>query len=238
LHFITTIKKFLEGVYTMADTTKKPGNGPAAGYPRERVAPATTTPPPSKPASPETARPTPTTTTGQVQEKAKEVAHQAQEQAKSVVATRKEQAVDQLDSVAQAFRRTGAELRNQQKDTIAGYTEQLADQVERLSGYLEQRDVGQLLHEAEDIARRQPALFLGGAFMLGLLVGRFIKSSGERRRYELARQEYNERVNYPVTYQSNYPTPGRPSAFSSGLAGPTSGPTSPYRGPANNPDIP
>lgn len=216
----------------MADTTNKPGNGPTTGYPRERATPATST---------TTAGPATTTpkTTEQVQGKAKEMAHKAQEQAKSAVTTRKEQAVDQLGSVAQAFRRTGSELRNQNKDTIAQYTEQLADQVERFTGYLENRDVDQLLHEAEGFARRRPELFLGGAFMLGLLVGRFVKSSGERRRHELAKQEYFDRVNYPTTYQTNYPTSGRPSAFNPGTTSPTSEPTStPYRGPAPNPDIP
>jgi hypothetical protein len=227
----------------MADATNKPGNGPATGYPRERATPTTSTPTTSGPATtrpggPGTATATPKATE-QVQEKAKEMAHKAQEQAKSAVSTRKEQAVDQLGSVAQAFRRTGSELRNQNQDMIAQYTDQLANQVERISGYLEERDVDQLLHEAENFARSRPEIFLGGAFMLGLLVGRFVKSSGERRRHELAKQEYFDRVNYPSTYQTNYPTSGRPSAFNPGTPGPTSEPTStPYRGPATNPDIP
>ena len=34
------------------------------------------------------------------------------------------------------------------------------------------------------IARRQPALFLGGAFMLGLLVGRFVRSSSQNAGYQ------------------------------------------------------
>jgi hypothetical protein len=231
----------LEGVYVMADATNKPGNGPTTGYPRERTTPATSTPTTGGPATTKPTGPgtTPQKTTEQVQERAKEVAHQAQEQAKSAVANRKEQAVDQLGSVAQAFRQTGSELRHQNKEMIARYTDQLADQVERFTGYLEERDVDQLLHEAEDFARRRPEIFLGGAFMLGLLVGRFVKSSGERRRHELAKQEYFERVNYPTTYQTNYPPSGRPSAFNPGTTGPTSEPTStPYRGPATNPDIP
>lgn len=225
----------------MADATNKPGNGPATGYPRERATQTTTTTTTSGPATTRPGGPGTTTpkATEQVQEKAKEMAHKAQEQAKSAVASRKEQAVDQLGSVAQAFRRTSSELRNQDKDMIAQYTEQLADQVERFSGYLENKDVNELLHEAENFARRRPEVFLGGAFMLGLLVGRFVKSSGERRRHELAKQEYFDRVNYPSTYQTSYPTSGRPSAFNPGTTGPTSEPTStPYRGPATNPDIP
>jgi hypothetical protein len=181
----------------------------------------------------------PESTTEQVQQKAKEVAKQAQEKAKSAVATRKEQAVDQLGGVAQAIRRTGEELRGQNKETVAQYTEQLANQVERFSSYLERKDVDELLYEAEDLARRQPYVFLGGAFALGLLVARFIKSSAERRQHELARRDYFERVNYPTSYESDYPTSGRPSAFNPNVPGPAPEPSSTYRGPASsNPDIP
>jgi len=139
----------------------------------------------------------------QVQQKAQEVASQAQDQAKSAVNVRKDQAVEQLGSVAQAIRTTSNELRNQNSGMVAQYADQVADRVDRISGYLQERDVDQLLEDAENMARRQPELFLGGAFIVGLLVGRFIKSSGERRmarrEQELARryQHYGYPENYP-----------------------------------------
>jgi hypothetical protein len=46
-----------------------------------------------------------------------------------------------------------------------------------VSGYLEARDIQDLVGEAESLARRSPALFLGGAFTLGVLAARFLKSS-------------------------------------------------------------
>jgi hypothetical protein len=46
-----------------------------------------------------------------------------------------------------------------------------------VAGYLTARDVDQLVSEAEAFARRQLAAFLGGAFALGFLVSRFLKSS-------------------------------------------------------------
>lgn len=138
----------------------------------------------------------------QVQQKAQEVASQAQDQAKSAVNTRKDQAVEQLGSVAQAIRTTGSELRNQDKGMVAQYADQVADRVDRVSSYLQERDVDQLLEDAENMARRQPELFLGGAFIVGLLVGRFIKSSGERRmarrEQELARRY--QHYGYPENY--------------------------------------
>jgi hypothetical protein len=63
---------------------------------------------------------------------------------------------------------------------VAQVAEQAAERVERVSGYLREKDIDQLVREAEDFARRQPALFLGGAFALGVLGARFLKSSGKQ----------------------------------------------------------
>ncbi|MCL4298524.1 MAG: hypothetical protein KJ077_22495 [Anaerolineae bacterium] len=144
----------------------------------------------------------------QVQHKAQEVADQAQDQAKSAVAARKDQAVGQLGSVAQAFRTTSNELRNQDNGMIAQYADKAAEQVDRFSSYLEERDIDQLLGDAENFARSKPELFLGGAFLVGLLVGRFIKSSGERR---MAQREQEMGLRYqPYAAPENY-TPGTAS---------------------------
>ena len=138
----------------------------------------------------------------QVQQKAKELTSEAQEQAKSAVETRKEQAVEGLEGIAQAFRQTGETLRTTEQGTVADYSEQVANQIERLSSFLSERNVDQLLGDAESYARSRPEIFLGGAFALGLLVGRFIKSSGERR--GLARASSYQPPSYP---QAGYQPP-------------------------------
>jgi hypothetical protein len=45
------------------------------------------------------------------------------------------------------------------------------------SDQLRQKDVRELMSDVERFAQRQPTLFLGGAFALGLLGARFLKSS-------------------------------------------------------------
>lgn len=50
-------------------------------------------------------------------------------------------------------------------------------QVERLARYLHDRDVRQVVSDVEDLARRSPGMFLGGAFVIGLAASRFLKSS-------------------------------------------------------------
>src|SRR5262245_53693608 len=63
-------------------------------------------------------------------------------------------------------------------DKLAG---QVADQVESLSGYLRDHELGDIVEGFERWARRNPTIFLGGCFVGGFLISRFIKSSQERR---------------------------------------------------------
>ena len=49
-----------------------------------------------------------------------------------------------------------------------------------MTGYLRERDLEGLLEDVEQFARRRPEVFLAGTFLAGLLLARFLKSSGER----------------------------------------------------------
>jgi len=87
-----------------------------------------------------------------------------------------------LGSVAQTIRQVGETLKGSDAPGgVAGVTAQygdsLARQVEQFSGYLEKHNVSELLRDVEGFARRNPAYFIGGAFLLGLLGARFLKSS-------------------------------------------------------------
>ena len=102
---------------------------------------------------------------------------QAKKSAESQIAGGKERVAQGLGSVAEAMRHTGEHLRAQDKLGLTQYVARAADQVEAASGYLEQRDLREVLGDLSSFARREPAIFLGGAFALGLLGGRFLKSS-------------------------------------------------------------
>jgi hypothetical protein len=120
-------------------------------------------------------------TAGQVADQAQQTAGQVVDQARQQVASRvagqKDRAAEGLNSVAQALRQTGEQLREQDQQNVTAYIDRAASQVERISTYLQDNDLGQLVDDVERFARRQPALFLGGAFVLGLLGARFLKSS-------------------------------------------------------------
>ena len=113
----------------------------------------------------------------QAQEKVGQVVDQAKQQTTSLLAARKDQAADTLYTVAHALRQTGQQLRAQEQAPVAGLADQVATRVESVSGYLQGRDVRQLVDDTEDFARQRPAVVVGGALALGVLAARFLKSS-------------------------------------------------------------
>jgi len=87
-----------------------------------------------------------------------------------------------LTQTAQALRHAGDDLR-QTNGMVAGFVDGAAGQVDNAAQYLRGHSVNDLMTEAEDLARRNSTVFLGGAFVLGILAARFLKSSPPRSQY-------------------------------------------------------
>ncbi|MCA1579246.1 MAG: hypothetical protein LC794_18005 [Acidobacteria bacterium] len=109
------------------------------------------------------------------------VVDQVQQQAGSKIDRRKDEAANELEKVVGAVRQFGQGLGDQQQGPLvqyaAEYGKKAADGLERFTNYLRETDTRELVHGVERFARRQPALVLGGAFLLGLAGARFLKSS-------------------------------------------------------------
>src|SRR5262249_7341979 len=109
----------------------------------------------------------------------------------------------------------------QQNAAIGDYVNSAADGVARFSGYLRAKDVGELIDDAEEVARRQPILVIGGAFLLGFFGARFLKSSRpqmpppERRSSPMPRTPYSDAFIQEATPQfggRRSEAPGEPSS--------------------------
>jgi hypothetical protein len=107
------------------------------------------------------------------------------EQAKSRLGSQKDRALDGVGGVTDAIRQTTQSLRDQQHDAVARYIEQATEQIDRVTRQLREKDVVELLEDAQQLARRQPMVFVGAAFALGLFGARFLKSSPPDRRRQL-----------------------------------------------------
>ena len=116
----------------------------------------------------------------QAQQTAGQVTGQAKQQATGQLESQKGRLVDSLVTVSQALRQTGQQLNEQQQGAVAGYVDRAAEQVERTTNYLRGRNVGEIVGDTQELARREPALFLAGAVALGFVGARFLMSSGQR----------------------------------------------------------
>jgi hypothetical protein len=112
------------------------------------------------------------------------IAERVRERAGAQLATQKDMATDGIGTIARAIRTTTQELREQRHETMAEYVDRAADQLERLSSGLKNKDIGELFRDAQSLARRQPAMFVGSAFAIGLLGARFLKSSSADRGHQ------------------------------------------------------
>jgi len=84
--------------------------------------------------------------------------------------------------VADTVRRVTGTLNQTHEDTgvaryAAQYTDTAAKKLDDVARYLEGADVKQMARDLQSYARRNPAVFFGSAFTLGILAARFLKSS-------------------------------------------------------------
>lgn len=106
----------------------------------------------------------------------------ATEKATTVIEEKKGDLASGLTTAADTIRQVTSTLRETDEqtgitDTAAQYGDSLAQQIEKISQYFERNDVRVMVRDVETFARRNPAVFIGGAFALGLLAARFLKSS-------------------------------------------------------------
>jgi hypothetical protein len=112
---------------------------------------------------------------------ASRVGDTAQEQVGRQVNSQLGHGADMLVDVSQAVRKSGDQLRGQQPQ-IASFADTAADRLDKAAQELRETDFQGLVRTAEDFARRQPAVFLGGALLLGVAASRFLKASPQRAR--------------------------------------------------------
>jgi hypothetical protein len=115
----------------------------------------------------------------QAQDKTGQVAQQVKQQASSRLSGQIDRAAEGLGAVSQTLQDLSGQLRGQNQTMLGDYTDGAAEQVQRVAGYLRGKDLDELVAETERFARRQPVVFVAGAFGLGLVVARFLKSSGQ-----------------------------------------------------------
>jgi hypothetical protein len=100
-----------------------------------------------------------------------EAVHRA-EGAKSAIA-------DEMSDVARALRGATGDMRGNATSRRA--VDWVADRLEGMSSAMRSRETSQLMNDVSSFARRNPALFIGGAALVGFAISRFAKASSQPR---------------------------------------------------------
>jgi hypothetical protein len=113
-----------------------------------------------------------------VRAKAAEVAGKAKQKIADQYGEKVSEATNEVQHFASALRRAGQNLRDDGSSTIgASLLTRAADQLESIGSSLNGKDLDAIISDVDRLARRNPAVFAGGAMLIGFAASRFLKSS-------------------------------------------------------------
>jgi hypothetical protein len=163
----------------------------------------------------------------EAQAAASDAARQAKEEGRNFLQRQKERATEEVSHFEAAIRRASDTLREEDDQNLADYADRAAHRLSRIKDYLQRQELGDLLNDVEQTARRRPELVFGGLFVAGLAAARFLKASsrprGPRRQQNFGPQR-GDGAN--LQYASAYETvPGGRTAFETLPAGAAGGST-------------
>lgn len=116
----------------------------------------------------------------EVAEKALAAKERAVKRGREYAATSKDQAAGQIEVFGNAIRAAAETLEQEGQESVACCTEACADEVDRAARYVREKNFEQIYRDSSRAARRRPELFLGGMFVAGLALSRFLKASQSR----------------------------------------------------------
>lgn len=148
--------------------------------------------------------------------------HKAQEKISSTVDQQKGRIADEIGAVGTALHSAAGKL-EQEHGATGRYAQMAADQIDGLADYLRDMDPDRMAGEVQRFARHRPELFLGGAIIAGMLLGRFLRSHEPRPDYERFRGEtdFSRDFDETGTYgSSEYGRPARiePTGYGTGTS--------------------
>jgi hypothetical protein len=121
---------------------------------------------------------------GQMKKKAGEMTRAVtgtiKEEAERLFDEQKGKAASKVARYGKVIHQAAHALRAVKAEGLAEYVDSAGVKVEGLTDYLEERNLTQVLQDAGEVARRHPGLTIGGMFLTGLALARFLKASAER----------------------------------------------------------
>lgn len=116
----------------------------------------------------------------QVRDTARQTMTQATDTAKQQADRQLNKVSDGLDQVVQTLHQASDSLRENNQGMVGGYVDRAADQVERISDYVRERSVEEMVDDVQSYARREPVVTIGVALGVGFIAARLLKASFSR----------------------------------------------------------
>jgi gas vesicle protein len=111
-----------------------------------------------------------------VKAEGRDVIEAARQRAGSFAEEQKRAGAEQAKGLAEATHRAADQLKDASPQ-LAQYVHEAASSIEGLARALRERSPGELIGQAEHLARRQPVAFFGAAVLAGFALARFARSS-------------------------------------------------------------
>jgi cell division septum initiation protein DivIVA len=143
-----------------------------------------------------------------VKEQAKQTGDKIKEQSRSFLNEQKTRVGAEIHTYSAAARRAAEQLKGESDTNLAQYVSTAADRLDQLGTRIQERDLGELVDDVEDIARRRPEVFFGGLFVAGMAAARFLKASKQRRQRDRYNRNYELAPLRPSVAGSTMVTPG------------------------------
>jgi hypothetical protein len=109
-------------------------------------------------------------------EKVRRAAGRAKEKVTEVASEQKDATAEKIGRYSSRLRDTARSAEDDDPN-IAHFANQAADRLESVASYVRDADFAQLKQDAASVARRHPALFMGGMLVAGLVAGNLAKAS-------------------------------------------------------------
>ena len=113
----------------------------------------------------------------QVDEVVQTILDTVHEEAERLFDAQRDRAASKVERVGKMVHQASHALHAVRMDGVADYIDSAAEQVEGLSDYIKDRNLNDILQDAGEIVSRNKGLAIGGLFLTGFAVARFLKAS-------------------------------------------------------------
>ncbi len=164
-----------------------------------------------------------------VGERVSKGAEMAKEAGRDLLQAQKDRVATQVRHYSDAARQVADKLEEEDTTHLSDFLTSAAERLDQLGRRIQDRSLGELVDDVEDIARRRPEVFFGGMFVVGLAAARFLKASRRIRRSDAwTSRRYSTEVNRPGNDSPPLSPPSQIPPFAGSPAKAFPSPSGPY----------